>query len=184
LLVAALAAGGCMRGDVREIDFRRDLPADVMDVLRARKSEQLFVVPPGALPWFYLHHGEIRREHDPEGLHAERRSIYGSGLIAQRFHDANFDGDGRNLSFRITELWFMGLVFRYDEVKWSDGPGAAPDAAPRSGSIETRSGPAARKRRGRVRRYLDATVLFGAFGYSETDYDKDIVLFWLPIPIP
>jgi hypothetical protein len=160
LAAVAVALGpGCSKGDIRDFEYTEDIPSDVMEALGAQPEKQLLVADAGAMPWAYLRHGEIRREHDPEGLRARWRAAYGSGYVAQRYHDANYDAAGKNLSYRITELWFVGLGFKWDAMKWVD-----PD--------------------GRVRHYLDATVLFGAFGYSEFEKGHDLIFLWVPFPLP
>lgn len=150
---------GCSVGDIQDFDYAEDLPSDVLQRVRALPDKELFVADAAALPWFILRHGEIRREHSPDGLRAKWRGVYISGIFAQRYWDASFDRDGKNLSYRITDLWCLGIAWRWDELKWVD-----PD--------------------GRTRRYLDATILFGAFGYSSFDEGHDLVLLWLPFPLP
>src|SRR5439155_22455832 len=110
-------------------------------------------------PMFYLQYGRLFTEEGIPGWRAERRGVYLSGILAQRWQDANFDARGRNLSHRITELWLFGLAWKWDDVRWRDSNGA-------------------------VREYADGTVLFGAFGYARDGDSRDVVLLWLPLPLP
>lgn len=111
----------------------------------------------------YKHEEIYRESRDPgllPGFRAESRSAWGNGWIAQRYYDAYFDEGGKNLSYRIQELWLVGAGFRWDEVRWVDATG-------------------------RERFYLDATVLFGAFGYTRIgDDNRDVILLWIPFPLP
>ncbi len=157
--LAALALAGCADGNIRSIDYKRDLPPETMKLLDATPWHHVYVENTHALPMFYLHHGRLYVEEGVRGWRAEWRAIYVSGVLAQRYYDANFDPRGRNLSYRIIEMWLFGLAWKWDAIRWHD-PG------------------------GRVREYLDATVLFGAFGYTRDGDDHDIVLLWIPIPLP
>jgi hypothetical protein len=162
-LVAALASalllgGGCAQGDLRDLDYTADLTPESLALIRSRPWEFVFRERIDAMPMFYIQFGELRPERDV-GFRAEWRAVYLSGFLAQRFYDANFDAEGRNVSFRIVEQWGEGLAWRWDHVKWRDTGG-------------------------REREYLDATILFGAFGYSRDGESHDAVLLWLPFPLP
>jgi hypothetical protein len=156
--LALLALAGCAGGDIR-IDYTRDLSPEARRFMSANPWHHVYIEGTSVLPMFYLEFGDLRKEEGSPTWHAEWRGIYGSGILAQRYHDASFDLRGRNLSHRIVELWLFGLAWKWDRVVWYDAGG-------------------------RKRDYLDATVLFGAFGYSSAGDDRSLVLLWLPLPLP
>src|SRR5437667_9997424 len=98
MLAAALLVAGCSEGHIHRVDCTRDLPPATLAVLKTNPWSYVFVEDVSALPMFYLQYGRLFTEEGIPGWRAERRGVYLSGILAQRWQDANFDARGRNLS--------------------------------------------------------------------------------------